>query len=133
MVPDMLVTCSTDKTVTIWDAGADSSIPPKPCGKKDMCAGKLYTVGFYQSAPWLLACGGSGNQLSLWDLSSEDAIEKRFKERLLNAKTAAAIDTPTNTPEKFPVEDDTTDDNVTSESRTSSSKKKKKGKKVLKR
>lgn len=87
-VPGMMVTCSINKTVTLWDTNnvvIDKSTkfsPPKPCGSKDMCAGKLYAVGFYPSSPWLLACGGSGNLLSLWDLSSEEAIHKRFRGRL---------------------------------------------------
>jgi hypothetical protein len=47
-----------------------------------MCSGKLYSVSFYPSSPWVLGCGGSGNQLALWDLSSEDAIQKRFQSRM---------------------------------------------------
>jgi periodic tryptophan protein 1 len=84
-VPGMMATCSIDKTVTLWDVqnlqNDKTSSSPRSCGSKDMCAGKLYTVGFYPSSPWLLGCGGSGNQLSLWDLSSEDAIQKRFNGR----------------------------------------------------
>ena len=96
-VPGMMVTCSIDKTVTLWDVQNNNSVqtdkataakflPPRPCGSKDMCAGKLYAVGFYPSSPWLLATGGSGNQLSLWDLSSEEAIQTRFKSRVDGTK-----------------------------------------------
>lgn len=85
-VPGMMVTCSVDKTVTLWDAQNVPSnsgyLSPRSCGSKDMCAGKLYAVGFYPSSPWLLGCGGSGNQLSIWDLSSEEAIQNRFQSRL---------------------------------------------------
>jgi periodic tryptophan protein 1 len=87
-VPGMMVTCSIDKSVTLWDAhnvqndNVIKFLPPRPCGSKDMCAGKLYAVGFYPSSPWLLGCGGSGNLLSLWDLSSEETIQKRFRGRL---------------------------------------------------
>jgi periodic tryptophan protein 1 len=95
-VPGMMATCSIDKTVTLWDAqnlqNEKTSVAPRSCGSKDMCAGKLYTVGFYPSSPWLLGCGGSGNQLSLWDLSSEDSIQKRFNGRLSGAESNA--DTP---------------------------------------
>lgn len=79
-VPGFFATCSIDKTVTLWDAQGEK--PPRSCGSKDMCAGKLYTVSFYPSTPWLLGCGGSGNQLSLWDLSCEEAIQKRFAARV---------------------------------------------------
>jgi periodic tryptophan protein 1 len=88
-VPGLMVTCSTDKTVSLWDTyssvesqPASSTRPhvtaPRLCGSKDMCSGKLYTVAFYPSHPWLLGCGGSGNQLALWDLSDEGPIQKRF-------------------------------------------------------
>lgn len=81
-VPGMLATCSIDKTVTLWDAYAGKGKPaekviPQPCGSKDMCSGKLYTIAFYPSLPWLLGCGGSGNQLALWDIS-EEPFRKRF-------------------------------------------------------
>ena len=86
-VPGLMVTCSIDKTITLWDAhNIDASsakvLPPKPCGNKDMCVGKLYSVGFYPSTPWLLGCGGSGNELALWDLSSEESIQKNFQGRM---------------------------------------------------
>lgn len=85
-VPGMLAMCSVDKTVSLWDAYNKQRTPtsqrPQSCGSKDMCSGKLYTVSFYPSDPWLLGCGGSGNQLALWDLSSEETIQKRFQSRL---------------------------------------------------
>jgi len=39
-------------------------------------------VGFYPSSPWLLGCAGSGNLLSLWDLSRESTIQNRFRPRM---------------------------------------------------
>jgi len=86
-VPGLLATCSVDKTVTLWDTyNPEDRLPlrvaPRSCGSKDMCSGKLYSVSFYSSEPWLLGCGGSGNQLALWDLSEEQAIQKRFRERV---------------------------------------------------
>lgn len=87
-VPGMLATCAIDKTVKLWDTSScvtnDSSdaTPPVPCGSRDMGVGKLYTVNFYPSSPWLLGTGGAGNQLSLWDLSGEGALRKRFGDRV---------------------------------------------------
>jgi periodic tryptophan protein 1 len=88
-VPGLMVTCSIDKHVSLWDTHVSRGEPngngwssPRLCGKKDMCSGKLYSVSFYPSSPWVLGCGGSGNQLALWDLSSEDAIQKRFQSRM---------------------------------------------------
>lgn len=100
-VPGLMVTCSIDKTITLWDAhNMDASskvLPPKPCGNKDMCVGKLYSVGFYPSSPWLLGCGGSGNELALWDLSSEETIQKGFLHRM-NSTSAEESSSLTGTP-----------------------------------
>lgn len=83
-VPGFMATCSIDKLVTLWDVkGAE----PTQCGSKDMCAGKLYSVSFYPSTPWLLGCGGAGSMLSLWDLSSETAVQKRFGDRVAEDPT----------------------------------------------
>lgn len=91
-VKGLLATCSIDKTVTLWDTYSEPTMspankPPRPCTKKDMCSGKLYTVCFYPSEPWLLGCGGSGNQLALWDLSGEAVIQQRFNGRLKDFAT----------------------------------------------
>ena len=97
-VPGLMVTCSVDKSVTLWDANCAQSttgkgqslLPPKSCGSKDMCSGKLYTVGFYPSSAWLLGCGGSGNLLALWDLSREATIQNRFRPRMENSEGVLA-------------------------------------------
>lgn len=81
----MLATCAIDQTVALWDtrdAGRTPDSRPIPCGNKDMQVGKLYSVAFYQSSPWLVGCGGSGNQLALWNLASEKAFKKRFGDRI---------------------------------------------------
>ena len=81
----MLATCAVDKTVTLWDtyneSGSFAEAPPRACGNKDMGVGKLYTVNFYPSAPWLLGCGGGGKELALWDMSRERAVQNRFAKR----------------------------------------------------
>ena len=83
----MLATCAIDKTVALWDtlnvSNSNSPFKPIPCGNKDMNVGKLYCVSFYQSSPWLLGCGGSGNQLALWNLESEDIFKNRFGDRVI--------------------------------------------------
>jgi len=82
-IPGMLATCAIDKTVALWDTrGSTSESKPFPCGNKDMNVGKLYSVSFYQSSPWLLGCGGSGNQVALWNLASEEVFRKRFGDRI---------------------------------------------------
>jgi len=94
-IPGMLATCAVDKTVTLWDMysseGKPSNAPPRPCGNKDMGVGKLYTMSFYPSSPWLLGCGGSGKELALWDLSSEAALQSRFGSRIEGAPGVPAV------------------------------------------
>jgi WD40 repeat protein len=82
-VPGLFAAVSTDKAVSLWDVKEleDNKIP-RACGRKEMQVGKLYTVSFYPSSPWLLGCGGSENQLALWDMSSEDTILRRFASRV---------------------------------------------------
>jgi periodic tryptophan protein 1 len=84
-IPGMLATCSIDNTATLWDTYKDNvfspNTPPQICMKKDMAGGRLYAVQFYPSSPWLLGCGGSGKQLSLWHTDSEERIQTRFGDR----------------------------------------------------
>jgi hypothetical protein len=47
-----------------------------------MNVGKLYTINFYSSSPWLVGCAGGGKELALWDMTREDAIQKRFGGRV---------------------------------------------------
>lgn len=91
-IPGFFTTCAVDKTVALWDAKditGTSNRKPYQCGSKEMNVGKLFSVSFYPSTPWLLGCGGSGNSLALWDLSSEDAIQKRFADRVHVSDTTA--------------------------------------------
>jgi WD40 repeat protein len=85
-VPGMLATCSVDKTITLWDTYNASETPttgpPKACGNKDMNVGKLYTVNFYPSSPWLIGCAGNGKEIAIWDMTREEAVQKRFASRI---------------------------------------------------
>lgn len=87
-IPGMMITCAIDKTIAIWDTlnvGNISDFKPVACGSKEMNVGKLYAANFYPSSAWLLGCGGGGNELALWDISSEAVFQKRFGERLADA------------------------------------------------
>ncbi|KAG7362947.1 WD-40 repeat-containing protein [Nitzschia inconspicua] len=81
-VPGMLATCSVDKTVTLWDTyDAEQKLsngPPKAKMNKDMRVGKLYTVNFYPSSPWLLGCAGGAKEIALWDMSHDDNVQRCF-------------------------------------------------------
>jgi hypothetical protein len=92
----MLATCAVDKTVTLWDTYKDEKLSnqaPRACANKNMNVGKLYSVNFYPSTPWLLGCAGSGKELALWDMSAEAVLQKRFGSRV-GAEHAKVIEAP---------------------------------------
>jgi WD40 repeat protein len=88
LVPGMLFTCSIDKTVALWDT-QHAAPTPQSCGSKHMNVGKLYSVSCYPSSPWLIACGGSGQELAIWDMEEEDAIQNRFASRISGSGTVS--------------------------------------------
>jgi hypothetical protein len=47
-----------------------------------MNVGRLHSVSCYPSSPWLLACGGSGNEIAIWDMEGEESIQNRFAGRV---------------------------------------------------
>lgn len=133
-VPGMLLTCSIDKTVALWDTLSPCP-KPTPCGSKDMNVGRLHAVSCYPSSPWLIACGGSGNEIAIWDMEGEDSIQKRFAGR-----TPGDANTSTSNIEEeesdFEAVMAVGDDEATTTSKASegmNKSKKKKGKKVHKR
>ena len=130
-IPGMLATCAVNKTVTLWDTFQQGeSNPPRACGSKDMGVGKLYTVNFYPSAPWLLGCAGSGKELALWDMSQETAIQNRFSSRYGGTvgTTMTTMPEPTTTEavaETTTTSKDTPQQQANNKAETTSSKKKK--------
>jgi WD40 repeat protein len=94
----MLVSCAVDKTVTIWDTyNATEKVscgPPQPCGNKDMNVGKLYSINFYPSSPWLLGTAGSGKELALWDMARDTSIQKRFGDRVAKTVIEKTVEEP---------------------------------------
>ena len=124
----MLATCAVDKTVTLWDTHQEhANMPPRACGNKDMKVGKLYSVSFYPSTPWLLGCGGGGKELALWDMSEDEAVQGRFGSRCSGNAVAPAQQREDNVNEQ-PIETTMASAAHTSNEKTKSSKKKKDGK-----
>mmetsp|Transcript_27807 Transcript_27807/g.63691 ORF Transcript_27807/g.63691 Transcript_27807/m.63691 type:complete len:603 (-) Transcript_27807:399-2207(-) len=77
-VPGLMTTCSIDKTVALWDASCTKAAAPVQVASKEMGGGRLFSVSFYPSDPWLLGCGGDNNLLCLWDLREEMHVRKNF-------------------------------------------------------
>lgn len=92
----MLATCSVDKTVTLWDTHNASenttNEPPRIKMNKDMKVGKLYTLNFYPSSPWLLACAGGATEMALWDMTRDDVVQKCFGGRSNGTATNVKTD-----------------------------------------
>jgi len=103
----MMATSALDKTVTIWDTynsstDKSSSIQPKAKMNKDMKVGKLFTLNFYPSSPWLLGCGGGAKEIAIWDMTRDDTIQKCFSGRSITSSEESKVDTRDETPEKTP-------------------------------
>ena len=48
-----------------------------------MKVGKLYSLSFYQSEPWLLTAAGASNEISVWDMMREPMVRNAFAERVV--------------------------------------------------
>lgn len=141
-VPGMMATSALDKTVTIWDtynSSTDKSfgMPPKAKMNKDMKVGKLFTLNFYPSSPWLLGCGGGAKEIAIWDMTRDDTIQKCFSGRLNTSVDESKADasrdeTPENETGKIldsiMTSDSHTGKPINDTKKSSSSKKKKKKK-----
>ncbi|KAJ8565013.1 hypothetical protein K7X08_001473 [Anisodus acutangulus] len=75
LVPNLLATGSTDKTVKLWDL---TNNQPSCIASRNPKAGAVFSVSFSDYCPFLLAVGGSKGKLQLWDISSEDAVLKKY-------------------------------------------------------
>lgn len=64
---------------------------PVQVGEKVMAAGKLFTLSFYPSSPFLLATGGDKGLLALWDLREIDAVVQRFGSKAQQEEVAAEV------------------------------------------
>ena len=82
VIPGMLAASSIDKTVTIYDVQSYKTKQTPKSFQKDMNVGKLFTLNFYPSLPWLIGCGGSKNDIALWNLDSDPVIMKHFQDRI---------------------------------------------------
>lgn len=135
----MLATCSTDKMVNLWDTYGSGNRgiggTPVHCGSKDMGVGKLYSVGFYSSSPWLLGCAGAGKELAIWDMTREESLRNRFNGRA--TVTAGEVQEKLEKSSSVPAQEifgtNTNESTIDSSSKTNSKGKKKQKKKQQKK
>jgi hypothetical protein len=67
----LFATGSLDKTVRIWDVGSAAAAEPVLLSSKALAIGQVFSLSFFPDQPHLLAAGGSGGVLALWDTAEE--------------------------------------------------------------
>lgn len=85
LVPNLLATGSTDKMVKLWDL---TNNQPSCVASRNPKAGAVFSVSFSDDCPFFLAIGGSKGKLQLWDISSEDAVLKKYGKYIAQEKAS---------------------------------------------
>ena len=103
-----------------------------------MKVGKLYSLSFYQSEPWLLTAAGASNDISVWDLTREAMIRNAFAERFVGGAATLEDEEEKLTKDAdfeamMAVQEESTQQNTKIKSATKKNKKKKTKKKVYKK
>ena len=71
--PALLLTCSTDKTLKLWDIGAGK---PSLVATNNPQIGAVFTAGFAPSVPYLVGCAGSKGEVAVWDILTDEAVAR---------------------------------------------------------
>lgn len=85
LVPNLLATGSMDKMVKLWDL---TNNQPSCIASRNPKAGAAFAVSFSDDCPFFLAIGGSKGKLQLWDISSEDAVLKKYGKYVAQKKAS---------------------------------------------
>jgi len=127
LVPGMLATSAVDKTVTLWDTSNGET--PRARMNKDMKVGKLFTLNFYPSSPWLLGCAGGGKEIAIWDMREDTTVQKCFGGRATANSAPTSESSPQKESTESIIDSVMASDTTAAEKKTSSANKKKKKKK----
>merc|ERR1712070_765525 len=66
-IPGLLATCGGENNVRLWDI---STYQPLLLAEENLNIGTCFTLAVAPSQPYLLAAGGSSEQISVWDIRS---------------------------------------------------------------
>jgi|TARA_B110000977_G_scaffold87188_1_gene116031 periodic tryptophan protein 1 len=87
--PSLLITCSTDKMLKLWDI-ADHK--PSLIATNNPQIGAVFTAGFAPSVPYLVGCAGSKGEVAVWDILTDVAVaEGLYGKQLEKFNRAAAL------------------------------------------
>jgi periodic tryptophan protein 1 len=71
--PELLLTCSTDKTLKLWDIKAGK---PSLVATNNPQIGAVFSAGFAPSVPYLVGCAGSKGEVAVWDILTDEAVAR---------------------------------------------------------
>jgi periodic tryptophan protein 1 len=87
--PSLLVTCSTDKMLKLWDIKDGK---PSLVATNNPQIGAVFTAGFAPSVPYLVGCAGSKGEVAVWDILTDVAVaEGPYGAALEKFNRAAAL------------------------------------------
>ena len=87
--PALLLTCSTDKMLKLWDIAGGK---PSLVATNNPQIGAVFSAGFAPSVPYLVGCAGSKGEVAVWDILADAAIaEGPYGARLEKFNRAAAL------------------------------------------
>lgn len=87
--PSLLVTCSTDKMLKLWDIAGGK---PNLVATNQPQIGAVFSAGFAPSVPYLVGCAGSKGEVAVWDILTDAAVaEGPYGAQLEKYNRAAAL------------------------------------------
>ena len=100
LVPGMMATASTDKTVKVWDINDSDSAAseertrggPVCIETKTMGIGEVFCLSFYSDDPYILACGGEDGKVALWETNESSSVSRTFRRRVRESGVGAQVE-----------------------------------------
>ena len=87
--PALLLTCSTDKMLKLWDIAGGK---PSLVATNNPQIGAVFSAAFAPSVPYLVGCAGSKGEVAVWDILADAAVaEGPYGARLEKFNRAAAL------------------------------------------
>ena len=80
LVPHMMLTASTDKTLKIWDIAEDT--PACVYTHDSMDAGAIFSAAFAPDEPFYVAAVGAKGKIRMWDSLMAKPVRRRFEGRV---------------------------------------------------